>query len=254
MYYHYEYICKGNGFGELGYLAQMTGYDNVGPILKYPLNKQVLANGFTPGVLKKGEKIFIPWHKPNLVSLIVSSAKLIDKYREACAEIVGENAELTKQIDEKMEEIDQVAELLSLGIHFGHLVHHAHHAMVKHGAGLSETEVIKWLLETGGKFAGGVGLYIAGETLKEDSGGLVTLTVRHAKLLINPLNLGTYIAGAVGAISEGDINIMLFGASAVEHKTEAMVKRSFERDIARLMDVISNAKVQLAMPCYNYRA
>lgn len=248
MHFHYEYTAIGGQTQELDSLCRQYGYDNPGPIAAYPPNTILFPGSRTPGVLKKGSRILVPWHQSQLKCLIDFSSRLAHKYRKAALEVVGNLSEMTRDIDSKLNTLDAICTVATGLVQLGGAAVKGAAAMKSGAKVMPEGKKwIPWLtsdriLPVGQAVASAVS---AGASTNNGAGFIV----RHTLGPWNP----SYWASLWAAGSEGDMDIWLYGTSAIENKRSNEIKRQFDRDIGNLTDKVRKASEQMKMPFYNYR-
>lgn len=232
------YIVKAGD--NLTKIAKNHGFGNPGPIFSYPPNKTLFRNR-SPDAIRPGEKIRIPYHPDLLKKIIATSKYLASELASETTKIMREQ-DIHKDVLEKfLIKIDAANMLANVGVGLGGLIAKGP------GATMTSKEAVSWLVSSRANVASNVAtLSIPTPTAPKKD---FNFFVRHTLGPWNP----SFWASVHSAISEGDVDIYLYGADATTQKTKQKIKQQAEKDIAKLRTRWSDAEGQLKQPYYRAR-
>lgn len=239
MPFHDAYKVKPGD--NLSSIARWAGFANPGPILRYPPNAN-LFRGRSLDLLRPGELLWIPYPKDLLLKIIATSEHLIQEVTKATAELTRATRADQKDLESFLFKIDGLNFLANLGVGIGMLAAHG-----ARGGTMTAREAVVWFCDS----RAALGQAIAPTVIPAPSAPKrdFRFYVRHALGPWNP----SYWASVYTAISEGDIDIYLYGSDATVYKRTLEIRRQADQDIARLRQRLIEARTQLAMPFYGER-
>lgn len=233
------YIVKAGD--TLSTIARSRGYQNPGPVFAYPANRAMFPNRAAADKIKPGQRIRIPWHPHLLQKIIVTSQALIEDTTETTKRLIEEQVHDAEVLEEYLRKIDAINMIAQVHVSIGALTAES----MEHGGVLSSRQIAEWLADSRVHlFAGDLApLVIPAPTAPKMD---FKFFVRHTLGPWTP----AFWTSVYAAIKEGDVDLYLYGADAVTHRTLMRIKRQADSDLQRLDTTIKAARHQLTMSFY----
>jgi len=236
------YVARGNDVNELTTIGRKYGYDNPGPIVAFPPNRACFPRSASPGAVRTGTRLLIPWHPNLLRKLVVTQEHLASEVASRARELIEEQPANKEELEHFLILIDSVCMLANVGKGIGELVAHG----AKHGE-MTAAQMVNWFLNSRLEIASDITTLSvpAPSQPKKD----FRFFIRHTLGPWTP----SFWASVYGAIRSGDVDTYLYGPAAIEYQTKMNIKRQADADISHLRAKIQDAKQQLSMPFYGAR-
>jgi hypothetical protein len=202
------FVARGNDVSEIAKLARRHGYDNPGPIVSFPPNEAQFPRGASPGAVRGGARILVPWHPNLLRKLIATQEHLAVQVAQGARELI-QKQDVTK---EKLEQfrllVGSACMLINVGKGIGELVAHG----VKHGE-MTAGQLVSWFINSRLEMASDITTLVvpAPSQSKKD----FRFFIRHTLGPWTP----SFWASVYVAVTSGDVDTYLYGPAAVQYQT-----------------------------------
>jgi len=236
------YKARGRDPFELVNLAKSYGYDNPGPIVKFPPNGKVFPANASPGTLPPGAQVLVPWPLPLLRKMLLTQQYLQRRLMEEGGKLMEQQDENKEHLENVLFLADSAQMFINMGKEMGDLI-----ADYAKGKTMDAKELARWFLDNrlsrGGDLAS---MAIPAPSMPKVDFRFVARHVLGAYSI-------SYWASMYAAVKEGDAGIALYGSAAIDFRNKLRIKQEIDNELTNLLFRIRAAQQQLNMPFYLMR-